>query len=42
MTSVGYIVEKTGSYNPIFKLTAAMYVLATVWWNIACKAEAIW
>ena len=37
--SVGFIVEKTGSFNVVFQLTAALYVAATVFWNIFCTSE---
>lgn len=36
VTAVGFIVEATNSFAPVFKLTAAMYVVATlVWWALA-------
>lgn len=41
VAGVGFIVEKTGSYDPVFKLTAIMYVLATVVWNIFCTGEKV-
>ena len=36
---VGFIVERTGSFGLVFKLTAAMYVLATIVWIKYCTSE---
>ncbi|KAK9845874.1 hypothetical protein WJX81_004733 [Elliptochloris bilobata] len=36
VSAVGFIVERTGSFDPVFKLTALLYVLGTVVWNIGC------
>lgn len=38
-SAVGFVVEKTGSFNPIFKLTAVMYVFAVIIWNLLCSGE---
>ena len=38
---VGFIVEKTGSFDPVFQLTAALYVAATVFWNLFCTSEPV-
>jgi nitrate/nitrite transporter NarK len=39
VTAVGYVVELTGSFTPIFQLTAAMYVLGAVVWNLLCRTS---
>ena len=36
VSAVGLIVERTGSFDPVFKLTALLYVLGTVVWNALC------
>ncbi len=41
VSAVGFIVEKTGSFDPVFKLTAAMYIAATVIWNLLCTGEKV-
>lgn len=41
VSAVGFVVEKTGSYNPVFKLTAVMYIAATVMWNLMCTGEKV-
>lgn len=37
--SVGFIVEKTGSFNAVFQLTAVLYIAATLVWNRFCTSE---
>ena len=37
--SVGFIVEKTGSFNAVFQITAVLYILATVIWNLFCTSQ---
>lgn len=37
--SVGFIVEKTGSFNIVFQLTAVLYLAATLFWNFFCTSE---
>jgi ACS family sodium-dependent inorganic phosphate cotransporter/ACS family sodium-dependent inorganic phosphate cotransporter-like MFS transporter 9 len=32
-------VERTGSFTVVFQLTAALYVLGTLAWNLLCTAE---
>lgn len=39
--SVGYIVEVTGSFAPVFQITAGMYVFAVVCWNLLCTGERV-
>jgi nitrate/nitrite transporter NarK len=39
VSAVGFIVQSTGSFDPVFKLTAAMYVAATLVWNVLCTGE---
>eukprot|EP00775_Hariotina_reticulata_P012650 gene12650-12778_t len=39
--SVGWIVEKTGSFVPVFQITAAMYVVAVICWNLLCTGERV-
>lgn len=41
VSSVGFIVEQTGSFDPVFKLTAAMYIAATLVWNLFCTGERV-
>ena len=41
VSTVGFVVEKTGSFNPVFNLTAAMYIAATIVWNIFCTGERV-
>jgi len=36
VSAVGYIVQTTGSFDPVFKLTALLYVLGAVVWNLFC------
>ncbi|KAL4434256.1 hypothetical protein ABPG75_000697 [Micractinium tetrahymenae] len=35
----GFVLERTGSFAPIFQATAALYVLGTVVWNAAARAD---
>jgi len=39
--SVGWIVEKTGSFVPVFQITAALYVFAVICWNLLCTGERV-
>ena len=39
--TVGFIVEATGSFDPVFKLTSALCVAATVLWNLWCTGEKV-
>ena len=41
VTAVGFIVEATGSFSPVFLLTASMYVVATIVWNLMCTGEVV-
>lgn len=41
VVSVGHIVEKTGSFAPVFLLTACLYVAAVVAWNLMCTTERV-
>ena len=41
VSAVGFVVEKTGSFDPVFKLTAVMYIAATVVWNLLCTGERV-
>ena len=41
VTAVGFIVEATGSFSPVFLLTASMYVVATIIWNVLCTGEVV-
>lgn len=36
--SVGFIVEKTGSFTAVFQATAVLYIVATVFWNLYCTS----
>ncbi|PSC76976.1 putative anion transporter chloroplastic [Micractinium conductrix] len=35
----GFVLEKTGSFTPIFQATAALYVVGTLVWNALSRAE---
>lgn len=35
----GLVLEKTGSFTPIFQATAVLYILGTVVWNAFCTGE---
>ena len=41
VSAVGFVVEKTGSFDPVFKLTAVMYIAATIVWNLMCTGERV-
>lgn len=35
----GFVLERTGSFSPVFLATAALYVLGTAVWYAACRAD---
>ncbi|EFJ48511.1 hypothetical protein VOLCADRAFT_60348, partial [Volvox carteri f. nagariensis] len=39
VTAVGFIVDATRSFAPVFSLTAALYVVGTIVWNLYCTTE---
>ncbi|GLI69264.1 hypothetical protein VaNZ11_013797 [Volvox africanus] len=39
VTAVGFIVEATRSFAPVFSMTAVLYVIGTIIWNIFCTTE---
>lgn len=41
VSAVGFVVEKTGSFDPVFKLTAVLYIVATIVWNLLCTGEKV-
>jgi nitrate/nitrite transporter NarK len=41
VVAVGFVVEATGSFAPVFQITAAMYVAAVVAWNLLCTGERV-
>lgn len=41
VTAVGLIVERTGSFNAVFQITAAMYLVGVVVWNLFCTGERV-
>ncbi|KXZ57010.1 hypothetical protein GPECTOR_1g912 [Gonium pectorale] len=41
VTAVGFVVEATRSFAPVFLLTAALYVVGTVVWNVHCTADRV-
>lgn len=41
VVAVGYIYEATGSFNLVFQATAAMYVAATIAWNLLATGEKV-
>ncbi|KAK9915240.1 hypothetical protein WJX75_006550 [Coccomyxa subellipsoidea] len=38
---VGYLVQLTGSFSPVFKITAALYIFGTIIWNLFCTGNVI-
>ena len=38
---VGYVVQRTGSFSPIFKMTAVLYVVGTLIWNLFCTGNVV-
>jgi nitrate/nitrite transporter NarK len=40
-SAVGFVVESTGSFDPVFKLTAALYLFGTIVWNLLCTGEKV-
>ncbi|GBF90924.1 anion transporter, chloroplastic-like [Raphidocelis subcapitata] len=41
VVAVGVVVEATGSFAPVFQITAAMYVVAVAVWNVLCTGERV-
>lgn len=41
VVAVGVIVEATGSFAPVFQITACMYVFAVAVWNLLCTGERV-
>lgn len=41
VTAVGFIVDATRSFTPVFQLTAALYVVGTLVWNLLCTGERV-
>lgn len=41
VVAVGVVVEATGSFAPVFQITAAMYVIAVIVWNLLCTGERV-
>ncbi|MEW5317340.1 MAG: hypothetical protein WDW38_008645 [Sanguina aurantia] len=41
VTAVGFIVEATKSFAPVFQLTSALYVLGTIAWLCMCTGERV-
>jgi ACS family sodium-dependent inorganic phosphate cotransporter/ACS family sodium-dependent inorganic phosphate cotransporter-like MFS transporter 9 len=41
VTAVGWVVEWTGSFDLVFRITAAMYVLGVLVWNWLCVGEQV-
>lgn len=41
VTAVGFIVEATKSFSPVFQLTAALYVIGTIVWLLLCTGERV-
>ena len=35
----GFVLERTGSFAPIFQATAALYVVGTAVFNLLCRAD---
>ena len=41
VVAVGVLVEATGSFASVFILTACMYVVAVIGWNLLCTGERV-
>jgi ACS family sodium-dependent inorganic phosphate cotransporter/ACS family sodium-dependent inorganic phosphate cotransporter-like MFS transporter 9 len=41
VSGVGFIVERTGSFDAVFKITAALYLFGTLFWNVFCTGEVV-
>jgi len=41
VAAVGFIVEATQSFSTVFQITAVMYVVATIVWNMLCTGERV-
>ncbi len=41
VAGAGYVVQLTGSFVPVFQLTAVLYVAATIAWNLMCTGEQV-
>lgn len=41
VVAVGFVVEATGSYVPVFQLTAAMYLVGVAVWNLMATGERV-
>ena len=39
VSAVGFVFEATGSMDAVFKLTAGLYVLAVIAWNVLCSGK---
>ena len=39
VSGAGMIVEKTGSFTAVFQITAGLYVVGTVVWNLLCSTK---
>eukprot|EP00884_Botryococcus_braunii_P012813 jgi/Botrbrau1/21532/Bobra.174_2s0035.1 len=40
-SAVGFVVERTASFDPIFKATAGLYLFGIVVWNLFCSGEKV-
>ncbi|EIE19438.1 MFS general substrate transporter [Coccomyxa subellipsoidea C-169] len=38
---VGYVVQLTGSFSPVFKMTAGLYIFGTIVWNLFCTGNVV-
>lgn len=41
VTAVGFIVEATKSFTPVFQMTAALYVVGVAVWLVWCRGEKV-
>ena len=41
VAGAGYVVQLSGSFVPVFQLTAVLYVMATIAWNLMCTGEQV-
>ena len=41
VSAVGFIVQSTGSFDLVFKITAGLYLIGTAVWNLLCTGEVV-
>lgn len=41
VSAVGFLVQRTGSFDTVFKITAGLYLVGTLVWNLFCTGEVV-